>query len=80
MRKCNCHALWWETVAKARVSMSDYYQSLEALAKDRYLGKLQLLGLDEDSDPYATHNVEKFIDDISRAATIYHTSLCHDIK
>ena len=45
MWKCNCHALWWETVAKARVSMSDYYQSLEAPAKDRYLGKLQLLGL-----------------------------------
>ena len=45
--------------------MSDYYRSLEAPAKDRYLDKLRLLGLDEDGDPYAAHNKEKFIDDMS---------------
>ena len=48
-----------------RVSMSDYYRSLEAPAKDRYLDKLRLLGLDEDGDPYAAHNEQKFIDDMS---------------
>ena len=47
-----------------RVSMSDYYQSLEVPAKDRYLHKVRLLGLDEDGDLYAAHN-EKFIDDLS---------------
>ena len=45
--------------------MSDYYRSLEAPTKGRYLDKLRLLGLDEDGDPYAAHNEEKFIDDMS---------------
>ena len=48
-----------------RVSMSDYYRSLEVPAKDRYLHKVRLLGLDEDGDLYAAHNEEKFIDDLS---------------
>ena len=45
--------------------MSDYYRSLEALTKGRYIDKLRLLGLDEDGDPYAAHNEEKFINDMS---------------
>ena len=48
-----------------RDSMSDYYRSLEVPAKDRYLHKVRLLGLDEDGDLYAAHNEEKFIDDLS---------------
>ena len=44
--------------------MSDYYQSLEAPTKGRYLDKLWLLGLDEDGDPYTAHNEERFIDDM----------------
>ncbi len=45
--------------------MSEYYRSLDALAKGRYLEKLQLLGLDESGDPFADHNAEKFVDDMS---------------
>ena len=45
--------------------MSDYYRSLDVSVGARYVAKLQLLGLDEGGDPYATHNAEKFTDDMS---------------
>ena len=45
--------------------MSEYYRSLDSTAKGRYLDKLQLLGLDESGDPYAVHNAEKFVDNMS---------------
>ena len=45
--------------------MSDYYRSLDVSAGARYVAKLQLLELDEGGDPYATHNAEKFTDDMS---------------
>ena len=40
----------------------DYYESLDGVAKRRYLSKLQLLGLDESNDPYISRD---FVDDIS---------------
>ena len=44
------------------VRMSDYYKSLDGVAKARYLSKLQLLGLDESNDPYISQD---FVDNMS---------------
>ena len=45
--------------------MSDYFLSLTATAKARYLSKLSTLGLKENDDPYAPHNRAKFVNDMS---------------
>ena len=40
--------------------MSEEYQSLDPAARARYLAKLQVLGLKEDDDPFATRNDSRF--------------------
>ena len=45
--------------------MSDYLQSLDSTAKDRYIRKLQVLGLTEEDDPYAARNGGKFTEDMT---------------
>ena len=47
--------------------MSDYLQSLDSTAKDRYIRKLQVLGLTEEDDPYAARNGGKFTEDMTLA-------------
>jgi hypothetical protein len=48
-----------------KVGMSDYYGSLDCIAKVRYQEKLKLLGLSEKDDPYDPQN-SNFIDDMSK--------------
>ena len=43
--------------------MSDYFVSLDSVAKERYRQRLDLLGLDEKSDPY--RNAEDLVDDMT---------------
>ena len=45
-----------------RVMMSEYLQKLDRIARERYLEKLKLLGLDEKGDPYDSRNRTKFVD------------------
>ncbi len=45
--------------------MSDYYQALDQLAKAIYLEKLNIIGLNEKEDPYASCNSEKFEDNMA---------------
>ena len=45
--------------------MSEEYQSLDPAARARYLAKLQVLGLKEDDDPFATWNDSRFEDNMS---------------
>ena len=42
--------------------MSEQYKSLDPAARARYLAKLQVLGLKEADDPFATWNNSKFED------------------
>lgn len=44
-------------------TMSDYFQALDPIAKERYLQKLRLLGLHEKDDPYT--NSDEFVDDMT---------------
>lgn len=44
--------------------MSEYLTSLDEVARERYLGKLELLGLGEEDDPYAQQNQHKFVEDL----------------
>lgn len=46
--------------------MSQYYKSLEAVARTRYEEKLKLLGLTEKEDPYDPQNGSKFVDDMTK--------------
>ena len=58
--------------------MSDYYKSLDGVAKARYLSKLQLLGLDERNDPYISQD---FVDNMSLWPTIeYGHIFCYFIE
>ena len=41
--------------------MSDYYKSLDPIARSRYIEKLAYLNLQESDDPYC--NFDKFKDD-----------------
>ena len=43
--------------------MSEYYKTLPPVAKDRYLDKLKVMGLEEGDDPYA--NDGRFVDDMT---------------
>ena len=45
--------------------MSEQYKSLDPAARARYLAKLQVLGLKEADDPFATWNNSKFEDNMS---------------
>ena len=45
--------------------MSEEYQSLDPAARARYLAKLQVLGLKEDDDSFATWNDSRFEDNMS---------------
>ena len=49
-------------VCTSSARMSDYYKSLDKVAKARYVSKLQLLGLDESTDPYISQD---FVDNMS---------------
>lgn len=44
--------------------MSNYYLSLDSVAKTRYLEKLSCLGLEIKEDPYL--DSDKFVDDLSK--------------
>lgn len=45
--------------------MSDYFKSLDPVARARYLEKLHLLGLNERDDPYLPSNEDRFVEDMS---------------
>ena len=45
--------------------MSEQYKSLDRAARAKYLAKLQVLGLKEADDPFATWNNSKFEDNMN---------------
>ena len=45
--------------------MSDYYLSLDPVAKARYDKKLEVLGLGQQDDPYAVGNAGKFVQELT---------------
>ena len=47
-------------------SMSDYFTSLDPVARKRYVERLNLLGLDQSGDPYADSNSGKFANDMTK--------------
>ena len=47
------------------LELSEQYKSLDPAARARYLAKLQVLGLKEADDPFATWNNSKFEDNMS---------------
>ncbi len=49
----------------AQPRMSEYCKSLEGVAKQRYKKKINLLGLQEDGEPYSERSLLKFIDDLT---------------
>ena len=49
------------------LELSEQYKSLDPAARARYLAKLQVLGLKEADDPFATWNNSKFEDNMSLA-------------
>ena len=46
--------------------MSDYFTSLDPVARKRYVERLNLLGLDQSGDPYANSNSGKFANDMTK--------------
>ena len=46
--------------------MSDYFTSLDPVARKRYVERLNLLGLDQSGDPYADSNSGKFANDMTK--------------
>ena len=44
--------------------MSEYFKSLDPAATDRYVARLQLLGIAKADDPFAPWNVMKFVDNM----------------
>ena len=44
---------------------SDYFKSLDPIHRKRYLEKLLLMGLDDHGDPYASHNTNNFVEDMT---------------
>ncbi len=49
----------------AQPRMSEYCKSLEGVAKQRYTKKINLLGLQEEDEPYSERSLLKFIDDLT---------------
>ncbi len=49
----------------AQPRMSEYCKSLEGVAKQRYRKKINLLGLQEEDEPYSERSLLKFIDDLT---------------
>lgn len=45
--------------------MSTYFESLDSVARARYLKKMEVLGLPVDDDPYLDGNCDKFVDDLT---------------
>jgi len=61
--------------------MSEYFNKLDRVAKERYLQKLKLLGLDERDDPYDSQNKSKFVDDLKKWPAIeYGHIFCYYIE
>ncbi len=50
--------------------MSEYCKSLEGVAKQRYTKKINLLGLQEEDEPYPERSLLKFIDDLTLWPTV----------
>ncbi len=49
----------------AQPRMSKYCKSLEGVAKQRYTKKINLLGLQEEDEPYSERSLLNFIDDLT---------------
>ena len=61
--------------------MSEYLKSLDATTRERYVRRLEVLGLKEEDDPYADNNSEKFIDDLASWPPIeYGNIFCYFIE
>ena len=50
--------------------MSDYFKSLDPIAKKSYLGKIHLLQLGESDDLYAERNHKKFEGEMTRSPAV----------
>ncbi len=61
--------------------MSEYCKSLEGVAKQRYTKKINLLGHQEEDEPYSERSLLKFIDDLTLWPPVeYGHNICYFVE